>query len=38
MALEDRAEREQAERRAADDEAGMDAEERWYALHDGWVQ
>lgn len=25
-------------REVADDAAGMDAEERWYALHDGWVQ
>ena len=28
----------QLERDAVDDDAGEAAEERWYALHDGWVQ
>lgn len=38
MSPEDRAEREQAEREPVDDDAGTDAEERWFALYDGWVQ
>lgn len=38
MSPEERADREQAERAAADEDAGMDADEKWYALHDGWVR